>query len=432
MKIACNFIFLLLVGIASGWCSAYADGADDWAAVDISVPEGFTANVFHPGLGATRHLAVRDNGDVYVARSFRMEIKMFGQSAAYGTLLALRDTNADGVADIVEAFGPTDVTTEVKIHNGYLYFSSDLVVYRLKLDDNLVPAGVPEPIAGGFPMQRSHGTKTLAFDREGHMYVNLGAPSNVCSQHSFRKESPGINPCPQLERNGGIWRFDAAKLLQDQVRDGERYVTGTRNVLAMTWNPYADKLYFVMHGRDSIGMLWPEQFSKEDNRDLPAEEFHVAEAGDDFGWPYTYYDPIREQRMLAPEYGGDGKTGASDAYKDPLIGFPAHWAPMDLVFHSGTNVPDKYKHGAFIVFHGSWNRMPFEQDGFNVVFVPMKDGAVNGNWEVFADGFTGKDSIKSPIETAYRPAGLAEGPDGELYITEDKHGRIWRVTYQGQ
>jgi hypothetical protein len=165
MKIACSFIFLVLAGIGSGWVSAHADGADDWAAVDISVPEGFTATVFHAGLGATRHIAVRDNGDVYVARSFRMEIKMFGQAAAYGTLLALRDTNADGAADIVEAFGPTDVTTEVKIHNGYLYFSSDLVVYRLQLDDKLVPAGVPEPVAGGFPMQRSHGSKTLAFDR---------------------------------------------------------------------------------------------------------------------------------------------------------------------------------------------------------------------------------------------------------------------------
>jgi glucose/arabinose dehydrogenase len=112
-----------------------------------------------------------------------------------------------------------------------------------------------------------------------------------------------------------------------------------------------------------------------------------------------------------------------------LIGFPAHWAPMDIVFHSGKNFPEEYRHGAFIVFHGSWNRMPFEQQGFKVVFVPMKDGRPSGQWRVFADGFTGQDSIKSPIDTAYRPAGLAEGPDGALYITEDKHGRIWRVTH---
>ena len=423
-------LFPVFLGVIGASVSAGADDVDDWASVNINVPEGFTATVFHPGLGATRHIAVRENGDVYVARSFRNEMKMFGQTAAYGALLALRDTDADGMVDIVEEFGPTDVTTEVKIHDGHLYFSSDRVVYRMTLGEDLVPDGVPEPILGGFPMQRSHGTKSLAFDRDGNLYVNSGTPSNICAQQPNKRESQGLDPCPQLERHGGIWRFNADKLRQDQVRDGERYVTGTRNVVTLTWNPYADKLYFVMQGRDSLGLLWPDLFSMEDNRDLPAEEFHVAEAGDNFGWPYTYYDPIRKQRMRGPEYGGDGQTEANGGYKDPLIGFPAHWSPMDLVFHSGTNVPDKYKHGAFIVFHGSWNRIRFEQDGFKVVFVPMKDGAVNGDWEVFADGFIGKDSIKSPMETAFRPAGLAEGPNGELYITEDKHGRIWRVTYQ--
>jgi glucose/arabinose dehydrogenase len=422
-----SLVFLVVVGAS---VSAGADDVDDWAAVNINVPEGFTVTVFHPGLGATRHIAVRENGDVYVARSFRNEMKMFGQAAVYGALLGLRDTDADGMADIVEEFGPTDVTTEVKIHDGHLYFSSDLVVYRMTLGDDLVPEGVPEPIAGGFPMQRSHGTKSMAFDLEGNLYVNSGTPSNICAQQPNKRESPGLDPCPQLERHGGIWRFDADKPRQDQVGDGERYVTGTRNVVTMTWNPYADKLYFVMQGRDSLGLLWPDLFSMEDNRDLPAEEFHVAEAGDNFGWPYTYYDPIRKQRMRGPEYGGDGQTEANSGYRDPLIGFPAHWSPMDLVFHSGTNVPEKYKHGAFIVFHGSWNRIRFEQDGFKVVFVPMKNGAVNGEWEVFADGFIGKDSIQSPMESAFRPAGLAEGPDGALYVTEDKHGRIWRIAYQ--
>jgi glucose/arabinose dehydrogenase len=406
---------------------------------DITVPPGFEATVFHPGLGNVRHIAVRDNGDVYVVRQFLLDMKMFGQVATYGSLVALRDTDGDGVADIVKPFGPTDVTTEIKIHDGFLYFSSDVVIYRVALDDNLVPAGVPEPIAGGFPIQRSHGSKTMAFDGEGNLYVNVGVPTNSCQVKPNRRESPGINPCPYLENSGGIWRFQADKILQDQGRDGVRYVTGTRNVVAMTWNPFSDRLYFVMHGRDSLGMLWPNQFGKEQNkdlpkeknRDLPAEEFHVAEEGDDFGWPYTYYDPIQNVRMQAPEYGGDRHSRATGDYKDPLIGFPAHWAPMDLIFHSGTNFPEIYREGAFVVFHGSWNRMPFDQEGFKVVFVPMRDGLPSGEWTAFAEGFTGAESIKSPADTAYRPAGLAEGPDGALYITEDKHGRIWRVTHEG-
>lgn len=430
MKAAILTLRLLLAGLTG---TAIAQEAAPLP--DIRVPDGFRATVFHPGLGSARHLAVRDNGDVYVARPSQLEVKMFGQKASYGALVALRDTNADGVADVVRDFGPTDITTEVVIYKDYLYFSSDQVVYRLKLGDELVPAGVPEPIAGGFPMQRSHGTKTIAFDPEGNMYVNSGTPSNVCESQFMRMETPGLDPCPQLERSGGIWRFKADKLHQDQMRDGERFVTGTRNIVAMEWNPWINKLYFVMHGRDSIGMLWPKLYGAEKNQHLPAEEFHLAEAGDDFGWPYTYYDPLQKARMQGPEYGGDGKTRARGNYKDPLIGFPAHWAPNDLVFHSGKGFPPRYRQGAFIVFHGSWNRMPFEQAGYKVVFVPLRDGRPLGTdegdgWDVFADGFTGKDSIKSPLEAAYRPTGIAEGPDGALYLSEDKGGRIWRITYE--
>ena len=96
---------------------AAAAVADDEPLPPITVPEGFTATVFHPGLGPTRHLAVRDNGDVYVARSFRVERRMFGQKAAWGTLIAMRDEDGDATADAVEPFGPTDVTTEVRIHD---------------------------------------------------------------------------------------------------------------------------------------------------------------------------------------------------------------------------------------------------------------------------------------------------------------------------
>ena len=140
--------------------------------------------------------------------------------------------------------------------------------------------------------------------------------------------SPGLQPCPQLERSGGIWRFSATELHQDQVSDGERFVTGTRNVLALQWNPWVDKLYFVMHGRDSLGLLWRDFYSREENAELPAEEFHVAQQGDDFGWPYAYFDPLQNKRMLALEYGGDGQTVAGGDYKEPLLAFPAHWAPL--------------------------------------------------------------------------------------------------------
>lgn len=434
MQLPINFV---LVGVLTGALAACSTTQVSESLVTpdlppITVPAGFKATVFHPGLGATRHLAVRDNGDVYVAREFRIERKMFGQKAAWGALIAMRDEDGDGTADVVETFGPGNVGDEVRIHNGYLYFSSDQVVYRMALDDNLVPQTVAEPLAGGFPMTASHGSKTLAFDNVGNFYVNSGSPVNACESKRMTRAAPGIDPCPYLERSAGVWKFADDKLHQDQVRDGERYVTGTRNIVAMAWNPWADKLFFVVHGRDAIGMQWPDFYSKQDNADLPAEEFHAVEAGDNIGWPYTYYDPRSKQRMQGPEYGGDGKTLATGDYKDPLIGFPAHWAPNDLLFHSGTSLPAKYEQGAFIVFHGSWNRMPFEQGGFNVVFVPMRDGEITGDWEVFIDDFVGPAPVKNPGKAAYRPTGLAEGPDGAIYITEDKQGRIWKVSYDGE
>jgi glucose/arabinose dehydrogenase len=149
----------------------------DWRAVDPVLPEGFQATVFHPGLGAARHVAVRDNGDVFTVRPFRQAFKMIGQEASYGSLIAMRDTDGDGDADIVREFGPSTVTTEVRIHGGYLYFGTNLEVFRVELDDNLVPAGVAEPIAGGFPLQQSHADKTFAIDPEGFLYVNSGVPS---------------------------------------------------------------------------------------------------------------------------------------------------------------------------------------------------------------------------------------------------------------
>lgn len=433
MMVVMRFLMLFLLATVCGCASGpVTAAAADTELPSITVPAGFKATVFHPGLGAARQIAVRDNGDVYVARQFRVERKMFRQPAAWGALVALRDDNNDGVADTITPFGPTDNGGVVRIHNEHLYFASNQVVQRMALDDNLVPQSVAEPLAGGFPMTASHGTKALAFDTAGNLYVNSGVPTNNCESKRMSRAAPGFDPCSFLGRSGGIWKFADDKLHQDQVRDGERYVTGTRNIVAMAWNPWADKLYFVMHGRDAIGMLWPDYYSKQDNADLPAEEFHVAEAGDNFGWPYTYFDPRTNKRMLSPEYGGDGKTEASsrngEQYKDPLIGFPAHWAPNDLLFHSGKGLPEKYAQGAFIIFHGSWNRMPFEQDGYKLVFVPMRDGKVTGDWEVFIGDFVGPTSVKDPGQAAYRPTGLAEGPDGAIYITEDKHGRVWKVT----
>jgi mono/diheme cytochrome c family protein len=155
--------------------------------------------------------------------------------------------------------------------------------------------------------------------------------------------------------------------------------------------------------------------------------------GADFGWPYCYYDPFRESKVLAPEYGGDGViTGRCEQKTDPIMAFPAHIAPNDLLFYTGDQFPERYREGAFIAFHGSWNRAPLEQEGYYVVFVPFRDGLPSGDWEVFADGFSGMDKLMNPGDAEHRPTGLAQGPDGSLYVSDSRRGTIWRIMYTGE
>ena len=110
--------------------------------------------------------------------------------------------------------------------------------------------------------------------------------------------------------------------------------------------------------------------------------------------------------------------------------FPGHWAPNDLLFYTGNQFPARYKNGAFVCFHGSWNRAPLKQGGYFVAFVPFgKDGKPSGKWEVFAEGFAGGPEIMSPNDAKARPMGLTQGADGSLYITDSVKGKIWRVMY---
>ncbi len=395
----------------------------------IRLPAGFTATIFTDGLDRPRYIAVRDNGDVYVAlRSGRQQI---APEDSEGGIIGLRDTDGDGRADRTERFGRGDVDTGVAIHAGYLYFSSAVAVYALPLTGDLKPSGEPELVVGGFADSGGgHTAKPMTFDGEGHMYVQAGVPSNSCQQQDRIAGSPGQSPCPQLEQYGGVWRFIAGSRNQDQLSDGIRYSTGHRNVVALEWNPLVNQLYLVMHGRDQLDILWPDYYTAAQRAELPAEELHAVSQGDNLGWPYTYYDQIRGERMVSPEYGGDGKTPAEPGkYKDPLIGFPGHWAPNDLIFYTGTQFPEKYRGGAFIAFHGSWNRDV--QDGYSVVFVPLTDGKPSGQWEIFADDFESDSAISSPADAAHRPSGLAQGLDGSLYIGDDVGGRIWKVRYTG-
>lgn len=396
----------------------------------LFLPDGFEAKVVSEGVGPSRHLAVNDNGDIYVKLS---EPKGFLGN------IALRDTNNDSRADIVQRFGdyPNDgaYATEMRIHNGYLYFSSELVVYRQKLiPGQLIPEGKPELIMQDPYPIRWHNAKTLAFDKQGGMYVTFSAPTNACEDWRTVPQNTVANvkgqfPCEQLGHLGGIWKFDEAKLNQTQT-DGIKFATGLRSIVGMSWNELDNSLYAVNHGRDYLYGHAPQYYSEWQNAVLPGEQFMKIQQNDDFGWPYTYYDHFQKKRFLAPEYGGNGVKEAPE-YASPIMGLPAHWAPNDLLFYTGDLFPARYRNGAFIAFHGSTNRTPYPQGGYIVAFVPYENGKFTDEWEVFADGFAGVDIVINMSDAKYRPMGLAQGPDGSLYISESTKGKIWRILFGG-
>ncbi len=396
----------------------------------LILPEGFVATAVVNALeGTIRHIAVNENGDVYA------KLRYHGPDAGN---VVLRDTNGDSRADIIRKFGayPFDgpFGTGMRIHQGYLYFSSQTKVYRQQLTPGkMVPESEIEVIVidDNVPSRREHIGKPLAFDDAGNLYVPFGGPSNACQDPKRTPGAPGLDPCPQLANYGGVWRFDAYRKGQKQD-DGCLFSSGIRSLVGMEWNPADRNLYAVMHGRDDLLRMFANHFDPWESAMLPSEEFLKITEGSHFGWPYCFFDQITGQKVLNPEYGGDGTLiGRCQEYDLPIMGFPGHWAPNDILFYRGEQFPERYRDGAFVAFHGSTNRAPYPQSGYIVGFIPFRDGAPTGNWEIFADGFARVDTIYSVKDAVFRPMGLAVGPDGSLYVGDTEKGAIWRIRFAG-
>lgn len=380
----------------------------------LTVPVGFTTSVIADNLGITRHIAVTPQGDIY--------IKLANSKAGKGILFLHQTGDKANVASGFGNYGGTGIY----IKNGYLYATSNSNIYRYKLNEKneVIDPDKPETVVSGLPNHRTHNSKSIVLDNDGNIYVNVGAYSNICSEYDLQKKG-----CPILDSAGGIWEFKADKLNQKQS-DGNHYASGLRNVVGLDWNQQANQLFVMQHGRDALHDLFPNMFTVHQSAILPAECMYALKQGDNAGWPYLYYDWQTHKKMMGPEYGGDGKKEADSKYLDPVAAYPGHYAPDGLLFYTGNQFPEKYKNGAFIAFHGSWNRAPEPQAGYCVVFQPFKDGKPDGAWEIFADGFSGSKDLKQPNDALHRPCGLAQGPDGSLYVTDDVKGRVYKISYK--
>ena len=386
----------------------------------LTLPQGFCALVVADDLGRIRHLAVRPDGDIYVA--------VRGRRDEPGGVIALRDTSGDGRADLVMRIVEDGGGTGIALDGEHLLYGRDDAVLRFRLSpEGPGVSGPAETVVDGLPATGGHAAKSLAVDGRGGLFVNIGSASNACQVQDRARGSPGLDPCPELASQAGIWRFPigATGLAQ---QDGERWASGLRNTVALAIRGLDGALYGVVHGRDQLHQNWPELYSEGSSAETPSEEFVRVERGKRYSWPECFHDPELDALVLAPEYGGDGTTvGRCASRTGPIATYPAHWAPNALAFYEASMFPDRYRGGAFIAFHGSWNRAPLPQGGYNVVFQPFGAQGPVGAWERFAEGFAGPDM--SPGGARHRPTGLAVGPDGSLYVSDDSGGRIWRILY---
>jgi glucose/arabinose dehydrogenase/mono/diheme cytochrome c family protein len=402
----------------------------------ITLPSGFCATVFADKLGHVRHMVVAPNGVLYV-NSWSGRYYHYDKPPAGGFLVALKDTKGDGHADVIERFGDgvpqgSAGGTGIAYYNDAIYAEQNDKIIRYALPtsaDAIAPTGAPEVVVSGLPLTGDHPMHPFIVDAQGQIYVDVASATNSCQIDNRMPNSPGHDPCTELEMRGGIWRYDANKTGQ-HYSAAERYVTGLRNGEGFGFDS-AGRLFVTQHGRDQLAQNFPKLYTPKQSADLPAEEIVLMRQGADYAWPECYYDEFQQKLVLAPEYGGDGgkKVGVCADKTAPVAAFPGHWAPNDLTIYTGKTFPVAYRDGAFVAFHGSWNRAPEPQGGYNVVFQPLHDGKTAGDFVVFADGFAG--AIKEPRQAAFRPTGLAVAPDGALFISDDSHGRIWRVTYHG-
>ncbi len=404
----------------------------------ISLPPGFCASVFADTIGHARQMAVAKDGTLYVNTwsgvYYRNDTPPPG-----GFLVALKDRDGDGKAEVIERFGESAADgghggTGLALHGSSVFAESNDRIMRYPLaEGEVAPKAKGEVVVSGFPLSGDHPMHPFTITEKGEIFAGMGSATNACEVKNRMPGSIGNVPCTEKETRAGIWLYDANKTGQT-FSAAQRYASGNRNAEGFATDA-SGRIFVTQHGRDQLHENWPKLYSAQQGFELPSEEVTELKKGADYGWPECYYDPTQKKLVLAPEYGGDGgkKVGLCADRIAPVAAYPAHWAPNDMKFYVGAGTesafPKAYRDGAFIAFHGSWNRAPGPQGGYNVVFQPFKDGKPAGDYVVFADGFAG--AVKEPGRAAYRPTGLAIGPDGALYISDDVKGRIWRVTYQG-
>jgi len=372
-----SFILLLLFMLACGSSEPESDntsndGEDDQSSGEINLPDGFKIEVFAEVENA-RSLALSPSGVIYVGN--RAEDKVY----------ALKDTDGDWKADekYVIASG-LRMPNGVAFKDGDLYVAEVSKIWRyanIEADLNNPPE--PQLISDGYPTDRHHGWKYIAFGPDGKLYVPVGAPCNICESED--------------EVYASITRINTDGSGREVVAHG------VRNTVGFDWHPDTGELWFTDNGRDMMGDNLP-----------PCELNKVSEAGQHFGYPYCHGGDIAD-----PQFGS--KRHCNDFVR-PQYNFKAHTAPLGMTFYTGDMFPSEYKGDIFVAQHGSWNRS--SKIGYRVMHINVENNRATGA-EVFADGWL-NDATQSQTG---RPVDVLQMPDGSLLLSDDYGNKVYRISY---
>jgi glucose/arabinose dehydrogenase len=350
---------------------------------ELTVPAGFKVSVFASGLPGSRLMAVSPDGVLYVARQ-----TVPGQQT--GEVVALPDRDKDGKADKVEvvASGLTRPHS-LAFHKGYLYIATHPAVLRVKYANGKVE-GTPEKFIDMPPplQPESHRSRTIAFGRDGRLYVSIGSSCNVC-------EEPD-------ERRTTIMVYNA------DGTGGRPYARGVRNAIGIDFDPRTGVLWANDMGQDGLG------------DDFPPDEINRIEDGKHYGFPYL----LSNNQPNAGLTNAKGSLKAADA-TPAAFELQPHSSPIDLRFYTGRQFPAKYRGAMLLVLHGSGGNYKKERIPGSVQLVVFKNGKPVG-LEDFVTGFVKGGQVMG------RPAGLTTGADGSLYVSDDNKGFIYRVSYGGK
>lgn len=345
----------------------------------LTVPQGFQVEEYATGFTRPRFMLLGPSNEILLADSMNS-----------GSVYALVDKNKDGKVDEKkELVKGLDRPYGLALVKDWLYVGETTSVKRYKYNAKMMTLGPGEEILSMKDFGQGHWTRSLLLDRKGeHLFVGIGSKSNV--------------DAGEPEMRAAILRISL------DGKQKEIYASGTRNPIGLRLYPGSDTLWAAVQERDGLG------------DDLVPDYLTSIKQGGFYGWPYAYIGPNEDPRRRGEKPELVAKTIPPD------VPMGAHVAVLDCLFYTGKMFPKEYQGGAFVAQHGSWNRS--KRIGYNVAFVPFKDGKPASGPKEFLGGWMLNEDKR---EVWGRPVGLLQLPDGSLLVSDDGGNKLWRISYKG-